>query len=214
MTPKDEPELYFDGSNWEDLLRIVTASHMARLYAPGDFTNSDDAYQPSFQVGWVAQRFKGPALDWVGREFAVNSRLFSHDFDEFIESVRNQFGISDLQLSAHRRTQLDNLKWAADLPVFFAEYDRLTALLGITGDSTKITILREKLPHKVKTLIAEQALDFANYDTMRERLLTMWALDPGERVVGVAGPPTSHQPTPKKKKGKKGKGGIKSEPKN
>lgn len=208
MAPTSDEDLTFDGSNWEDLLRLVTASQMERLFSPGDFTNSDDVYQPSTQIGWVARHFKGPALDWTGRELATNPTLFRDDFDAFITAVRNQFGISDIQLAAHRRTQLDNLRWEKDLPVFFAEFDRLCLILSITGDSTKVTLLREKLPHKVKTLIAEQALDFANYDTMRERLLTMWALDPGERVVGVTPPnpdTRSQRPKQRKRKGPRSK---------
>ncbi|KAH8754862.1 hypothetical protein F5883DRAFT_183663 [Diaporthe sp. PMI_573] len=52
----------------------------------------------------------------------------------------------------------NRLKWQPDLPAFFVEYDRLTTLLSLTGDETKIALLRNKLPQHVQKLLAEQAL--------------------------------------------------------
>lgn len=208
MAPSSADEVTFDGHNWEDLLRLDTACKLARLYSPGDFLNSDEHYQPSFQIGWLASRFRGAALDWVGKEMTTRPTLFADDYDAFVEATREAFGISEVQLAAHRRTQLDKLSWQADLPVFFAEFDRLALQLNVTTDATKIALLRTKLPVKVKTLIAEQALDFQNYDTMRERLLTMWALDPGAHVVAVKAP------HPEVTKGKARKKVAKSGPKN
>jgi hypothetical protein len=107
------------------------------------------------------------------------------NYDTFVMEVRNAFGISDQGLEAQRRGELEALKWQTDLPVFFAEFDRLTQLLNLAGNQTKIALVRSKLPLHVQKLLAEQALNFHDYGTMRERLLTMWSLDPGKAITGT-----------------------------
>lgn len=166
----------FDGSNWEDLTRLVTLSRLAFLQDT-DYDDNEPA-----RCGHLARSFRGPALDWVGTTSAANPNA-SQNFEGFVEGVRNAFGVSDQGLSAQRRGQLEALKWQHDLPVFFAEFDRLTHLLALSGDAVKIALVRSKLPVHVQKLLAEQALDFANYETMRERLLTMWSLDPSRRIA-------------------------------
>ena len=178
----------FDGSNWEDLTRLVTLARLTFLVSPDEYDG-----EPA-RCAYLAQFFRGAALDWVGSVQASTPAVFS-DYDGFVEAARNQFGVSDQGLSAQRRGQLEGLKWQHDLPVFFAEFDRLTHLLGLQGDAVKIALVRSKLPQHVQKLLAEQALDFANYDTMRERLLTMWSLDPSRRI---ANPGDSSRPSQKK----------------
>jgi hypothetical protein len=134
-------------------------------------------------------------LDWVGQASQASVNFFDK-YDAFIINVRNAFGISDAGLEAQRRGELEALKWNSDLPVFFAEFDRLTQLLNLTGDEVKIALVRTKLPQHVQKLLAEQALNFANYETMRERLLVMWSLDPG-RSIGGAGTPGTGKKRPR-----------------
>lgn len=147
--------------------------------------------------------FRGPALDWAGMEYDANNQVFNN-FDNFVTSVRNAFGISDEGLGAQRRSELEGLRWDGDnLPVFFAEFDRICRQLHLAGDDTKIALLRSKLPLNVQKLLSEQALNFANYDTMRERLLTMWNLDPG-RQTSVTGSATRKKKPRCGRCGKKG----------
>lgn len=178
MANTQAPALSFDGSNWEDLNRLVMQSTLARLLESE--VNSD-----AEQCAWLSRHFVGPPLDWVASQYAHDNTLFSgRTFQQYVSLVRQHFGISDDGLRARRRGQLEGLAWnASDLPTFFAEFDRLTAANLVTGDESKITLLRSKLPVHVQKLLAEQALDFANYDTMRERLLTMWSLDPNRNTA-------------------------------
>lgn len=176
VTSVEHDDVSFDGSNWQDLTRLVTIARLTFLQDE----DYDDA--PRKQCAFLAQSFRGAALDWVGSYQAAVPTAFNN-FDGFVEAARNQFGISDQGLSAQRRGQLEALTWRPDLPVFFAEFDRLTHLLDLNGDAVKIALVRSKLPTHVAKLLAEQALDFANYSTMRERLLTMWSLDPSRRVA-------------------------------
>jgi len=147
---------------------------------------ADDENPYSTQVSrcaYLVTHFRGPALDWAGATYGANDQVFNN-FDNFVQGVRDAFGISTEGLEAQRRGELEGLTWnATDLPVFFAEFDRITFQLGLTGHSTKIALLRAKLPVHVQKLLAEQALNFANYDTMRERLLTMWNLDPNRNTA-------------------------------
>ena len=182
MSNTSAPALSFDGSNWEDLTRLVTQSTLARLLESEINSDAD-------QCAWLARHFSGPAIDWVGVAYTANPLIFEN-FGDFCERTRQQFGVSDEGLEARRRGQLEALKWSTDLPVFFAEFDRLTTLCSLHGDAVRIALLRNKLPVHTQKLLAEQALDFHNYDTMRERLLTMWALDPNKSTAVHASPQT------------------------
>lgn len=166
--------LTFDGSNWENLDRIVALCSFR-------FTR-DDTYNdnPRGRCGLLAEHFRGPALDWAVN--VMNTSPASMDnFPGYVVACKQAFGVEANGITALRRNHLEALRYGRDVPVFFAEFDRLTLQLGITDHGTKIVMVRSKLPQSVLKLLAEQALDFANYETMRERLITMWALDPGQR---------------------------------
>jgi len=195
-------DVAFDGSNWEDLTRLVTLANLYILQNADDYDDNEPA-----KCALLASKFRGPALDWVGNTYAANTRLMT-SFDGFVTAVRNAFGVSEDGLRAQRRGQLEGLLWQADLPVFFAEFDRLTHQLGVDQNATRIALLRAKLPTHVQKLLSEQALDFHDYDTMRERLLTMWSLDPSRRISQGHGPPIiSKTPNKRPRCGRCGKRG-------
>lgn len=171
FTREDEVKYHFDGSNWEDLDRMIG---LAKFQFLQDSEYDDDAPK---RCAYLAGRFQGPALDWAVQLQSSNPAIFEN-FDGFIVAVKEAFGIEQNNIGALRRKALDELRWSDSTPVFFAEFDRLTFSLGITGHQTKIAMVQAKLPVSLKAELARQALDFANYDTMRERLNTMWALDP------------------------------------
>lgn len=175
---EDEAHYHFDGSNWEDLDRMIALAKFQFL--------QDDDYDDNAprRCAYLAGRFQGPALDWVAQLHVSNPAIFEN-FDGFIVAVKEAFGVEQNNISALRRKALDELRWGESTPVFFAEFDRLTFALGIAGHGTKIAMVLSKLPVSLKAELARQALDFANYDTMRERLNTMWALDP-HRANGSA----------------------------
>lgn len=165
-----DSEPKFNGANWEDLNRIVALAKF-------QFLQDNDYEDDVSKCAYVAQRFTGPALDWVASAHTSNPRIFAN-FDGFITSVRQAFGVDDNNITALVRKQLDELKWHADTPVFFSQFDRLTLALGISSHETRVAMVEAKLPAHIKLLLAEQALSFSNYETMRERLNMMWALRP------------------------------------
>lgn len=174
MAPTNEATISysFDGSNWEDLDKLIA---LARFHFLQD-DDYDDSHQPQ-RCAYLAQRFVGPALDWAASEHIARPATYE-DFDTFVVAVKQAFGVEANNITALRRKALDDLRWGTDVPVFFAEFDRLTTQLGISGHDTKIAMVEHKLPVSLKETLATQALSFSNYETMRERLNTMWALNP------------------------------------
>lgn len=179
-TTSDDTNIQFDGSNWEDLNRMIALAKFQFL--------QDDDYDDNEprKCAYLSQRFKGPALDWVAATHASQPAVFE-GFEGFIVAVKEAFGVDANNITALQRRNLDDLRWDNKVPVFFANFDRLTFQLGITDHGTKIAMVQSKLPHELKAELARQALDFHNYETMRERLNTMWALNP-DRKDGAANP--------------------------
>lgn len=170
VSTADEGAPRFNGSNWEALNRVVALA----LFT---FAQDDDyAKNHLKQNTYIASQFEGPALDWAATTFANNLALFQGSRENFVIAVREAFGVHDGNITALLRAKLEALKWQNDVPVFFAEFDRLTTALSITSDETRIVLIESKLPASIKKIWAEQALSFSNYETLRERCGTMWAL--------------------------------------
>lgn len=170
VSSSDPGDLKFHGSNWQALNRVVALARFA--FAQDDDYDDNEGRRCAF----LASRFDGPALDWVATLPAGVGPMAS--FDRLVTATREAFGIADNNITALLRRDLDQLCWSHDVPVFFAEFDRLTLGLGITSHETRVAMVESKLPTAMKIRLAEQALSFANYDTMRERFNCMWALDP------------------------------------
>jgi len=175
----NEGEPRFNGSNWQALNRAVA---LAKFQFAQDDDYEDNQER---QCAYLAQRYDGPALDWVTSVYSRSPTVFS-SFSQFVDATRQAFGIADNNITALLRRDLDQLTWHSEVPVFFAEFDRLTLALGITSHETRVAMVEQKLPLAMKTRLAEQALSFSNYDTMRERFNCMWALDPsrGKATLG------------------------------
>ena len=174
MSPNPNEEgkdLKFNGSNWQDLNRMVALAKFA-FAQDEDYDNNG-----ARRCAYLAARFTGPALDWAAAVHAANNAVMQ-DLDRFVEATRQAFGFAENNITAYLRRELDDLSWQTEVPVFFAEFDRLTLGLGITSHETKVAMVEQKLPMQVKAMLASQALSFSNYDTMRERFNLMWAMDP------------------------------------
>lgn len=183
VSDTNSDDLRFNGSNWQALTRVVALARFQFL--------QDDDYDDNEarKCAYLASRFEGPALDWIAAASTANPNVMS-DFDAMVTATREAFGIADNNITALLRRDLDQLQWSSDVPVFFAEFDRLTLGLGINSHETRVAMVESKLPTVMKTRLAEQALSFANYDTMRERFNCMWALDPSRgRATGTTKKP-------------------------
>lgn len=56
-------------------------------------------------------------------------------FDGFIVAVKQAFGVEANNITALCQKALDELRWSSDVPVFFADFDRITCQLGIVDHS-------------------------------------------------------------------------------
>lgn len=184
--PKLNSDLAFDGSNWEDFSRLVTLTKLSSVFTTID--NEDD------KCAYLCQHFTGAALDWVGTQTDGGTDRVFGNFDAFVRLVRTRFGIEDDVLRAHRQTQLDALRWGADLPVFFSEFDRLITSLGITSEEAKLATLRHKMPVTEQRKLADAGRMFYSFDTARSHLLTVWALQPRGSVT-TANTQSARKPT-------------------
>lgn len=166
-------KIYFYGHDGQNLDRLVALANFKFLIGDDfDLPNNGDE---TLRSGYLASDFRGAALDWAVAVSATTPQVL-RNFNGFVTACKQHFGISNETVQIMRRGELEALRWGADVAVFFAEFDRLTFALGITSDESKITSVLAKLPHTVSKLLAEQALVFNNYHTMRQRIITMWAL--------------------------------------
>lgn len=169
FAPSASDELTFNGHNWEDLNRIIALAKFKFIVDNTSFPSDRE------KSAYVAGSYSGAALDWIALA-VTNSPLCLDNFDGFITATREAFGVADNNINALNRRKLDDLQFGSDVPVFFAEFDRLCSVLSITGHATKVAMVEGKLPSHIKQKFADQALSFENYETMRERLNMMWAL--------------------------------------
>lgn len=160
----------FDGTNPEDLSRLIALSKLELSFASSD--NEED------RTAWLGQHFEGAALDWLEHELQDDATILS-DFDEFVAQAKLNFGITDDVLTSRWQVQLDALKWGADTPTFLSEFDRLTRKLGLTTQEVRLQLLRGKLPATILSQWADQAYILRDYAEVRNRLLTSHALRPG-----------------------------------
>ena len=176
MSHSQESVISFSGHDWENLNRLVALTKF-RAIVDTDLQDASGNKIESNMCAWLAARFQGPALDWVATTHAVDVTLFS-SFDGFVDRVRQAFGVAIDNIKALCQTKLDQLRMGTDVPVFFAEIDRLFIALSITGHDTRIAHVMMKLPPGTRQSLAEQGRQFHNYETMREFLNTRWALMP------------------------------------
>ena len=171
-------EILFFGHNWQDMGRLEALAQFEFLQ-DGDYSTDgpDGTRVPNHyaRVGYLAARFRGPALDWAAKVIASQPGLLNN-YPAFVTGVKQHFGIDDETIQIQNREELDKLVWGRDVSVFFAELDRICFSLSVSTNEAKINLVLSKLPARVKQLLAEQALTFNNYDTMRSRLTTMWML--------------------------------------
>jgi len=184
VTTIDEGDLKFNGSNWQALTRVVALSRFTFLQ------DEDYADNEPRKCAYLASRLEGPALDWAASIHATTP-LVMESFSGYVDALRQAFGVADNNITALLRRDLDALKWSSNIPVFFAEFDRLVMGLGISSHEVRVAMVEAKLPQNLKILLSQQALSFSNYDTMRERFNTMWAMDPtrGTAVSGTTKKP-------------------------
>lgn len=167
----DDPEIVFTGEDWAALLHLV---ELSKLHFDQDDDYDDN--QPR-RCAFLASRFRGTALEWFANERSMDTALMN-DFDTFVQSVRVHFGITDGAVTLRNKLELENLQMTADLPTFFGRFETLTLRLGLTADAVRTELLRPKILMKYKESLAITGLDYTTYASLKDRISTMWAMNP------------------------------------
>lgn len=167
MAPSLPDEVFFDGSNWDDLDRLITVAKFLVLL-------DKDLDGDSAEVPLISTGLRGAALDWL----IANSTASPPKDVSTTAKLKNQleaaFGITTGLRTTRYRQQLAELKFDhLDLSTFFADFNRLTQQLGMIGDSSRIMALNEKLPPSIKVDMAKLGLAGMTYDTARDRIMAM-----------------------------------------
>lgn len=172
MAPSGTDQLIiFDGSNWDDLDRLSTRSH---LTVAVDRTIEKEQRDEQVAI-LMALGLGGAALDWYTANAALGTRALSVDTPpKLMNQLKNAFGWTDDLTKELQRQQLAALEWdQQDLPTFFADFTRLTTALGMTSDTSRMMILREKAPRQVWEVAANWGLVNITYTSFRERALAV-----------------------------------------
>lgn len=169
MAPAHGEEVYFDGTNLEDLAR---ASSYAQLKCVLD--KDLDLDQHGHVV--LAMLLRGAAQDW----FVANSlkpvagRADVSSITKLENQLKAFFGITSEHIIMMQRQQLEQLKWTPSDPItFFADFERLSVSLGMLGDSSRLLALTPKMPTTIIQQIAALGLPGITYSTYRERVIAM-----------------------------------------
>lgn len=175
-----DENIFFHGHDGHNLDRLVALANFRFLV--GEDYDLPDTGDATVRCGYLVTRFRGAALEWAVLVSARTPQVMSN-FNGFVAACKLHFGVNDETQQIMRRGELEALRWGSDVAIFFAEFDRLTFALRMTSDEALISLVSSKLPTHVTKLLAEQALVFNHYPTMRQRIVTMWAL-------GAFGKPT------------------------
>lgn len=180
---KTAPDHSFDGSSWDKFLELAGYIEFAALFDPEKFDT--DVKKCAF----AAAHFTGPALAWVmSKDPFVEGSTFLANWSNFQQSVQlGCCGIADQeQLRVVRQKQLDDLKVLNDdWPTFFADFERLTLLIGIKSDISLLTVLRQKLPRYYQDALAVNGINHVTYNALRKYLLNVSGLRPGKDTTHV-----------------------------
>jgi hypothetical protein len=194
---KGTPAISFNGVDYDDFLQLVGHTEIVAIFEPTKF-DSDQK-----KVAYAASHFTGSALQWLLDQgpFVTGTTFFA-SWSNFQQLVQTSCcGITDSDvLHIQRATKLDDLKLGKDLPLFFAEFERLTRLLGTTSSQTRMAMIRAKLPRYYQDALAANGIAHGSYQSLKTYLLNVWSMRP----------PANQNP-PKPKCGKCGKKGHKTE---
>ncbi|MCY9656362.1 hypothetical protein [Paenibacillus thiaminolyticus] len=199
--------IYFDGSNWEDLPRLVSLCYFEFLQS-GKYEDNEPA-----KCARLSSYFTGAALDYASAQYGTTTDVFS-DFEEFVARTKAHFAATEDNLITLKRSALETLSWTDPCSVFFAEFDRLTSSLGINSDVSKVALLKPKLPAYVRQAMASWGVDYTSYHMLRNKIVLV-SLAHQTLPRSVARPKQASATKPKCGKcGKKGHTGANCRSKN
>jgi hypothetical protein len=191
MTPITvEPPVTFDGSNWADLLQLTDLVELRSKF-------DDDLDTDPKKCAYLATKFRGPALEWASKQLTANSGLHAQ-FSGYVLALRLNFGLDDEAMMVRHRILLDQLTWSNNAPLFFAEFESLCSRCNILEPAAKKALLDNKLPVAYRQKLADLGLAIVDWSTLKERIMTIWLLQPSNQTKIETG--DTNRPASKKKR--------------
>lgn len=171
VRPPPAGDVNFDGSIL-DLDRVLAFVSLQYLLYPDAFV--DD----SVKVAYLLSHFRGPALDWAGRQLqgtrpAEVARL--SNYTQMLSHVRSEFGYEVSQVQAIAQTRMAALKQTGDLLEFLQEFEQVAALAGLWADVTRLTLLIPKLSKRYHDAITMSGESLTTYSTVRNQLVNIYS---------------------------------------
>jgi hypothetical protein len=170
---KGTPPLTFTGVDYDDFLQLVGHTEIVAIFEPGKFDTD------AKKVAYAAAHFTGSALQWLLDQgpFMAGSTFFDswQNFQGLVQSSCCGITDSDI-LKIQRSKKLDQLKIGNDLPLFFAEFERLTRLLGLEGNNARLAVLRSKFPKYYQEALATNGIAHDTYQSIKDYLLNVWTM--------------------------------------
>jgi hypothetical protein len=164
-------DIHFDG-NILDLDRVLAFVHIQHMLYPSAFQAG------STKVAYLLGHFRGPALDWAGRQIvdtrpAAVARL--SNYEQMCNHVRFTFGYEAAQVVAISQTRLDKIHQTGDLLEFLTEFEGLCSTIGLHSDATRITILLPKLQKEYRESLISGGDLLDTYSSLRHRLINIYS---------------------------------------
>lgn len=118
------------------------------------------------KCGRLASLFRGPALSWLTAVLASTPKILT-DYNEFVATLKSQFGVSDTAKQHQAAKALRNLSQKGSAQLYAIQLEQLCATLG-HSDATTLTYFLEGLKlHVREALITQGGKTISTYSAAK-----------------------------------------------
>lgn len=178
--PRPSEDVIFDG-NLIDLDRVLGFVDTQHIVYAEAFADNDVA-----KSGYLAMHLRGTALDWhAALVQTAQGAARMTDYAAYLNALKAQFSYDPATIQAGAQTELMSLRQAGmfkELPEFLNQLDTLTARSGMISDTTKLTLLYDKLDKYYSEALITKGSGFVRYRDARAWLLSVYARTPQNGV--------------------------------
>lgn len=122
------------------------------------------------KCGRLASLFRGPALSWLTATLATTPKILS-DYDEFVATLKSQFGVSDTAKQHQAAKALRNLTQKGSAQLYAIQLEQLCLTLG-HSDATQLTYFLEGLKlHVREALITQGGKTVSTYQAAKDEAI-------------------------------------------
>jgi Retrotransposon gag protein len=121
------------------------------------------------KIYYLASHFKGGPFDWFKALFKNPGNAFD-DYDVFVDRLKSIYGIDEQLTTREAKRKLQKLRQTKSASSYAAEFDSLTAILGIDNQS-KLVLFEVGLQDVIKDALAMVDTDYNSYDELREAVI-------------------------------------------